>query len=79
MFSIIIKASVMSIEKKGKLKVILHNTGKTESVFIKDVEPISGCKISMDFVTDSMIDTWTTMFSAVITNQCFKTVTGKKS
>lgn len=68
----------MSIEKKGKLKVLLHNSGKTESFFIKDVEHISGCKISMDFITDSMIDTWTTMFCAVITNQSFKTVTGIK-
>lgn len=67
----------MSIEKKGKLKVLVHKTGKTESLFIKDVEHIPSCIISMDFITDHMIDTWTTMFSAVITNQSFKTVTGR--
>lgn len=68
----------MNIERKGKLKVLLHNTGKIESFFIKDVDHISSCKMSMDFITDSMIDTWTALLSAVITNQSFKTVTGKK-
>lgn len=67
----------MNIEKKGKLKVLIHNTGKSESFFIKDIELIPSCSIYMDFLTESMIDTWTTMFSAVITNQCFKTVTGR--
>lgn len=71
------KATVMSIERKGKLKVFVHDTGKTESFFIKDIDHIPSCTISMDFITDSMIDTWTAMFSAVITNQSFKTVTGK--
>lgn len=66
----------MNIEKKGRLKVFLHNVGKTESVFIKDVEHIPSCTIYMDFINESMIDTWTTMVSAVISNQSFKTVTG---
>lgn len=68
----------MNIEKRGKLKVLIHNTGKTESLFIKDVEHVLNCTISTDFITESMIDTLTTMFSAVISNQSFKTVTGKK-
>jgi len=67
----------MSIEKKGKLKVLVHSTGKIESFFIKDVQHIPSCTISMDFISESMLYTWTTMFSAVITNQSFKTVTGK--
>lgn len=67
----------MSIEKKGKLKVLIHDTGKSESFFIKDIEHIPSCTISMDFITEPMIDTWTTMFTAVITNQNFKTVTGR--
>jgi len=66
----------MNIEKKGKLKVLVHNTGKPESFFIKDVEHIPSLTISMDFLTESMINTWTTMFSAVINNQSFKNVTG---
>lgn len=68
----------MSIEKKGKLKVLVHDTGKTESFFIKDIEHIPNCTISMEFLAESIIDTWIIMFSAVITNQSFKTVTGKK-
>jgi len=67
----------MSIEKKGKLKVLVHSTGKIESFFIKDIEHIPSCTISMDFISESMLYTWTTMFSAVINNQCFKTVTGR--
>lgn len=67
----------MSIEKKGKLKVLVHSTGKIESFFIKDIEHIPNCTISMDFLSESMLYTWTTMFSAVITNQSFKTVTGR--
>lgn len=67
----------MNIEKKGKLKVLIHDTGKSESFFIKDIEHIPSCTISMDFITEPMIDTWTTMFTAVITNQSFKTVTGR--
>jgi len=67
----------MSIEKKGKLKVLVHSTGKIESFFIKDIKHIPSCTISMDFISESMLYTWTTMFSAVITNQSFKTVTGK--
>lgn len=67
----------MSIEKKGKLKVLIHDTGKSESFFIKDIEHIPSCTISIDFITEPMIDTWTTMFTAVITNQHFKTVTGR--
>ncbi|XP_060835591.1 E3 ubiquitin-protein ligase HERC2 isoform X3 [Rhopalosiphum padi] len=70
------EATVMSIEKKGKLKVLVHNTGQTESFFIKDIEHIPSCTISLDFISESMLYTWTTMFSAVITNQSFKTVTG---
>lgn len=68
----------MSIEKKGKLKVLVHDVGKTGSFFIKDIEHIPSCSISMDFIIEPMIDTWTTMLSAVINNQHFKTVTGKK-
>lgn len=68
----------MSIEKKGRLKVLVHNNKKTESIFIKDIEHIPSCTISMDFITEPMIDTWTKMFSAVIINQNFKTVTGRK-
>lgn len=68
----------MNIEKRGKLKVLIHNTGKTESWFIKNVEHVPNCTIFMDFITDSMIDTLTLMFSAVITNQSYKIVTGKK-
>jgi len=67
----------MSIEKKGKLIVLVHGTGKTESFFIKDIEHIPSCTISMDFISESMLYTWTTLFSAVITNQSFKTVTGR--
>lgn len=67
----------MGIEKKGKLKVLVHSTGKIESFFIKDIEHIPSCTISMDFLAESMLYTWTTMFSAVITNQSFKTVTGR--
>lgn len=67
----------MSIEKKGKLKVLIHSTGKTESFFVKVIEHISSCTISMDFMSESMLSTWTTLFSAVITNQSFKTVTGR--
>lgn len=69
----------MSFEKKGRLKVLIHDTGKVESLFIKDIEHIPSCTISMDLITESMIDTWTTMYSAVITNQSFKTVTGKNN
>lgn len=67
----------MSIEKKGKLKVLVHSTGKTESFFIKDIENIPSCTISMDLISESMLYTWTTLFSAVINNQSFKTVTGR--
>jgi len=69
---------VISIEKKGKLKLLIHDTGKIESFFVKDVEHIPSCTISIDIITEPMLDTWTTMFSAVITNQSFKTITGRK-
>lgn len=70
----------MCVEKKGKLKVLVHDIGKPESFFINDIEhvPSSTMAIPMDFLTESMIDTWTRMFSAVICNQSFKTVMGKK-
>lgn len=67
----------MSIERKGKLKVLIHDIEKIGSFFIKDVEHIPSCSISMDCITESMIDTWITMFSVVINNHNFKTVTGK--
>lgn len=70
---------MISIEKKGKLKLLVHEIGKIGNYFIKDIEHIPSCSIAMDFITEPMIDTWTTMFSAVITYQNFKTVTGKKS
>jgi len=69
----------MCIEKKGKLKVLVHNTGKPESFFIKDIEHIPGVTISMEFLTESMIDTWTKLFSAVITNQDFNNIMGKNN
>ncbi|XP_050522470.1 E3 ubiquitin-protein ligase HERC2 [Daktulosphaira vitifoliae] len=71
-----IKATVLEIEKKGKLKVLVHSSAKIDSFFIKDVENIPTCKIAMDFMVESMIDTWAKMFSVVINNQLFKTVTG---
>jgi len=61
----------MCIEKKGKLKVLVHNTGKPESFFIKDIEHIPSVTISMDFLTESTIDTWTKLFSAVMTYEHF--------
>ncbi|XP_050428032.1 E3 ubiquitin-protein ligase HERC2 [Adelges cooleyi] len=70
------EATVMSIEKKGKLKALERDTGRVDIFFIKDVHCVPSCTIASDFFAESMIDTWIAMFSVVLNNQFFKTVTG---